>query len=62
MSLLIMNTNTNARMLSEYCKPHKIDTKSIISIKVDVESYFLEYINKDGHYCTMLVQENRLQK
>lgn len=59
MTTYILNSNANTEMLEKYCKPHKIDTSSVLSISVQpFENYQIEYTNADGHYCTILVKEN----
>jgi hypothetical protein len=61
MTTYILNSNANTEMLNKYCKPHKIETSSVISISVNpFENYQIEYLNKDGHYCTILVKEESL--
>lgn len=59
MTTYIHNSNNNTEMLNKYCKPHKIDPASVLSITVEpFQSYQIEYTNKDGHYCTILVRSD----
>lgn len=59
MTTFIMNAAANKEMLNRYCEPHGIDPKSVMSISVEVGDYYqIEYTNKDGHYCTILVRGN----
>lgn len=59
MTTFYLNSNANWEMLQKYCKPHKIDPNNVLSITVEpLSSYQIDYTNKDGHYCTILVYES----
>lgn len=45
----------NDAMLRTYCEPHGIDPENIIFVSVEIDNYYIEYHNKDGHYCTIRV-------
>ena len=43
MTTYILNSNANTEMLEKYCKPHKIDPASVLSIAVKpFENYQIE--------------------
>ena len=58
MSIWITGAIQNAESLEKYCSPHGIDPKSVISIAVNpMLNYQIDYMNKDGNYCTILVHD-----
>ena len=58
MTIFISNAMQNAAALEKYCAPHGIDPKSVISIAVSpMLNYQIDYTNKDGNYCTILVHD-----
>lgn len=60
MTIWISNAINNAATLKKYCEPHGIDPKSVVSIAVNDFNYQIDYMNKDGNYCTILVHEKKV--
>lgn len=48
------------KLLGRICTPHQIDIKSVHTVEIngvgEESRYRIEYINKDGHLCTIEVQ------
>jgi hypothetical protein len=62
MSVWINGGLQNKQILEQYCEPHGIDPKSVISIAVNpFINYQIDYMNKDGNYCTILVHEKQAE-
>ena len=61
MSVWINGGIQNKEALKKYCEPHGIDPKSVISIAVNPFNYQIDYMNKDGNYCTILVHEKQAE-
>jgi hypothetical protein len=58
-TLILTNPAHNIEMLDKYCKPHRIDPQSVISVTIEPQYGFhvIEYYNKDNHFCTIKVDD-----